>query len=125
MVQNSIRLHPEDNIEIALRDLAIGDVLSESDVAVKEAIGRGHKIATTRIATGQNVIRYGQIIGQAKADIEPGAHIHVHNLGMGEHTQDYAFASRNTPCPRSMKTGPSWASTVRTVVLAPATISAS
>ena len=38
-------------------------------------------------------MRYGQIIGVAKADIAPGAHVHTHNLGMGPHQQDYAFAS--------------------------------
>ncbi|CAN0151505.1 unnamed protein product, partial [Chrysoparadoxa australica] len=35
-------------------------------------------------------------IGQATADIAAGEHVHVHNLGMGEHAQDYAHASEAT-----------------------------
>ncbi len=99
MIKNSICLHPADNIEIALRDLAAGDILTTSGVATGQAIMRGHKIATAAIPAGGNVLRYGQIIGQAKSDIAAGDHVHVHNLGMGEHEQDYAFASANTPLP--------------------------
>jgi len=99
MIKNSICLHPADNIEIALRDLKAGDILTTSGVATGQAIARGHKIATAAIPAGGNVLRYGQIIGQAKVDIAAGDHIHVHNLGMGEHAQDYAFASANTPLP--------------------------
>ncbi|MEJ2037181.1 MAG: altronate dehydratase family protein, partial [Maritimibacter sp.] len=65
----------------------------------QQDIPRGHKIATAQIAKGEFVLRYGQIIGQAKTDIAPGDHVHVHNLGMGVHTQDYAFASQNAALP--------------------------
>ncbi|AYD02598.1 altronate dehydratase family protein [Neorhizobium sp. NCHU2750] len=101
MTKNSICLHPSDNVEIALRDLVAGDILATSGVAVGQAIMRGHKIATKAIPAGGSVLRYGQIIGQAKVDIAAGDHVHVHNLGMGEHEQDYAFASANTPLPEA------------------------
>ncbi len=39
------------------------------------------------------MIRYGQIIGAATVPIMPGQHVHTHNLGMGAHEQDYAFAT--------------------------------
>jgi len=95
-----IRLNQGDNVVIALRDLPAGEQLKGLSVPLPAAISRGHKIAAVRIAASENVIRYGQIIGQAKSDIEPGAHVHVHNLGMGAHQQDYAHASANTPLPR-------------------------
>ena len=93
---HSIRLQPSDNVVIALRDLAAGDVLDGVAGPVSQPIAQGHKIATTPIAAGENVLRYGQIIGQATVDIKAGDHVHSHNLGMGAHTQDYAFASHNT-----------------------------
>lgn len=93
----TIRLQADDNVVIALDDLPAGSVVES--VTLSQAVPRGHKIATAAIAAGENVLRYGQIIGQAKQDITPGEHVHVHNLGMGEHTQDYAFASRNAPLP--------------------------
>ncbi|MEM9127715.1 MAG: UxaA family hydrolase, partial [Pseudomonadota bacterium] len=94
-----LKLNPQDNVVIALRDLHAGERPASVSVPLIGSIARGHKIAIAPIQTGQNIIRYGQIIGQAKADIAPGEHVHVHNLGMGAHQQDYAYASANTPLP--------------------------
>jgi altronate dehydratase len=88
----AIRLHASDNVIVALADLAPGEAL-EGGVMTTVAVPRGHKVATRAIATGEKVIRYGQIIGAATHDIARGEHIHTHNLGMGEHAQDYAFSS--------------------------------
>ncbi|MGR3724588.1 UxaA family hydrolase [Abyssibius alkaniclasticus] len=85
-------LHPQDNIAVALTDIAAGEAIGETGAVAAQTIKQGHKLAISPIAAGENVLRYGQIIGQAKADIAPGEHVHVQNLGMGEHTQDYAFA---------------------------------
>lgn len=95
----TIRLQPSDNVVIALKDLAAGEFVDGMDRPLAQAVPRGHKIATSAIPAGTNVFRYGQIIGQAKLDIQPGEHVHVHNLGMGEHTQDYDFASQNIQLP--------------------------
>jgi altronate hydrolase/galactarate dehydratase len=89
----AIRLHASDNVIVALADIPAGEHLADLGVTTTDAIPRGHKIATAAIAPGDRVIRYGQIIGAATHHIAPGAHIHTHNLGMGDHTQDYAFAS--------------------------------
>jgi altronate dehydratase len=94
-----IRLHPSDNVIIALRDLPAGSTVEGLPGPLTQAIPRGHKIATAAIAPGQQVIRYGQIIGNATRAIAAGEHIHTHNLGMGDHTADYAFASESTPQP--------------------------
>ncbi|WP_116133569.1 UxaA family hydrolase [Tropicimonas sp. IMCC34043] len=95
----TLRLNPGDNIVIALQDLAAGEVVDGIDAPLAQDIPRGHKIARSPIAAGQTVIRYGQIIGQATADIASGAHVHSHNLGMGDHKQDHAFASVAVPLP--------------------------
>ncbi|WP_022705573.1 UxaA family hydrolase [Pseudorhodobacter ferrugineus] len=95
--QPSIRLHPEDNVDIALADLAVGTEVSGYRVA--EPVLRGHKIANRAIAAGQNILRYGQIIGAATCDIAQGAHVHVQNLAMADYAQDYAFGAAATPLP--------------------------
>ncbi|MBA69121.1 MAG: galactonate dehydratase [Rhizobiales bacterium] len=92
----TIRLHADDNVVIALADLAAGLTVDGVPVPLPQTVSRGHKIATSAIAEGENVVRYGQIIGQAKSAISPGEHVHVHNLGMSEHSRDYGFASQNT-----------------------------
>ncbi|MGV8937276.1 MAG: UxaA family hydrolase [Allorhizobium sp.] len=97
MTLNSIRLHPDDNIEIALRNLEAGDALSDSGTVLSAAVARGHKIAASTIASGQLVRRYGQVIGMASCDIAAGDHIHVHNLDMADLSLDYAFSSDVRP----------------------------
>ncbi len=95
----TIRLHAKDNIIVALKDLSAGTALP--DLTLSTPVPRGHKIATRSLAAGEQVIRYGQIIGVATTPIAAGAHVHSHNLGMGAHDQDYAFASdlRTLPAP--------------------------
>ncbi len=95
-----IRLHRDDNVVIALSDLAAGSMAEGLDVPLVEAAPRGHKIAAAAIPKGAAVVRYGQTIGQATQDIAAGAHVHAHNLGMGEHERDYVFGAEiNAPEP--------------------------
>ena len=92
-----IRLHPTDNVVIALADLRAG--ATPEGLVLPGAVPRGHKIAVRAIAKGQAVLRYGQIIGQATADIPAGGHVHTHNLGMGPHTSDYAHGTEARALP--------------------------
>lgn len=97
MAEGVIRLHDNDNVVIALSDLAKGaDV---GGLNLPGPVPRGHKIAHHAILKGENIIRYGQIIGQATEDIAPGAHVHSHNLGMGPHSTDYAIGAESRPLP--------------------------
>lgn len=93
----TIRLHESDNVAIALADLSAGSTPVNVPAALTADVARGHKIAIAPVDMGQNVIRYGQIIGQAKSTIHPGDHVHVHNLEMAERGQDYAYSSNNAP----------------------------
>lgn len=49
-------------------------------VQILEKIPFGYKFALCRIPRGESVLKYGEMIGEATADIEPGAWVHVHNL---------------------------------------------
>ena len=40
----------------------------------------GHKYAIRDIPCGENIIKYGNPIGHATADIKKGEHIHTHNM---------------------------------------------
>ena len=87
----TIRLHPNDDVVIARAQLVGGSKLLDENVTVIGLVPPGHKIATRAIARGQPVKRYNQVIGFASRDIQPGEHVHLHNLAMGAFDRDYAF----------------------------------
>ena len=41
----------------------------------------GHKFATQEIRMGEDLVKYGQVIGRATTTIFLGEHVHVHNVG--------------------------------------------
>jgi altronate hydrolase/galactarate dehydratase len=98
-MDGAIRLHGEDNVMVALADLPAGAAVPGLAVPLPAPVPRGHKLAARAIAAGERVIRYGQTIGVATAPVAPGEHVHSHNLGMGDHDQDYAFATDARPLP--------------------------
>ncbi|MBR4573914.1 MAG: altronate dehydratase [Lachnospiraceae bacterium] len=79
---NTIRIHPDDNVAVALSDIKKDTVINENNNAVMttEDIRRGHKVALFDIPEGSPVIKYGCKIGIATSDIVKGSHVHVHNL---------------------------------------------
>lgn len=52
----------------------------EIEFVVKDDIPIGHKLAITDLAKGGTVIKYGNDMGRAVADIGTGSHLHVHNV---------------------------------------------
>ena len=49
------------------------------EITTLEPIPLGHKIALKNIPQGNDVIKYGEVIGRASADIPEGSHLHIHN----------------------------------------------
>ena len=88
--QNQVlHLHPTDNVAIARVALHPGTEIrlefassDQSWLTIKDPIPPGHKIALTHLRTGEAVRRYGEVIGTASKEINPGEHIHTHNLAM-------------------------------------------
>ena len=95
----AIRIHPADNVAVALHALTEGETIVMEGLSVRLVtdVPAGHKFATRPIAKGERVMKYGQPIGEATADIPQGAHIHTHNLHTllsGEQT--YAYTPEKT-----------------------------
>jgi altronate hydrolase len=90
----AIRLHPEDHVAIAKTNLTAGTTLlfgAEEQVKVRQFIPSGHKVAIAEVAPAAPLRRYGQIIGFATQPIQPGDHVHSHNLDVKDFARDYAF----------------------------------
>jgi arabinonate dehydratase len=92
-----LRLNPADDVVIACHELEAGLNLVSEGVIVAERIASGHKVATRAIAVDEPVRRYDQVIGFATRPIAPGAHVHVHNLGVRDFARDFAFGEAYRP----------------------------
>lgn len=53
--RKTLRLNPDDNVVIAIRDLQAGEAVDHVDAPVAQSVPRGHKVASTALATGENV----------------------------------------------------------------------
>lgn len=98
-----IRIHPDDNVVIARRQLVSGTRLAGEGggdgISVSGLVPPGHKVATRAITAGEAVRRYGQAIGTATQAIAPGQHVHTHNLAFSD------FARRHEPGAGARATG--------------------
>lgn len=84
--RDAIALHEADNVATVLRSLAPGEQAriespaGEIALQVLDPVPLCHKVALHPIAAGQVIVKYGAPIGRARAEIEAGRHVHVHNL---------------------------------------------
>ncbi len=103
-----IHLHERDNIAVARTPLAAGQRVSVAGavVTLADPVPMGHKLALRRIEAGETIVRYGQLMGRARATIEPGRHVHTHNVIFEELSFDYEFPGREIPLPRPPAAGP-------------------
>jgi altronate hydrolase len=89
-----IRLHLQDEVVIARRQLVSGQAIPEERITVAGLVPAGHKLAVRDLAAGAPVHRYGQVIGVATQPIRAGQHVHVHNLGMASFEREHALGTQ-------------------------------
>src|SRR4051794_31778354 len=96
----AVHLRPQDNIAVACKPVPAGTRLrfDDSTLTVAAAVRMGHKFAVRPIKEGDPIQKYGQIIGFAARAVQPGEHVHVHNVKLGAFERDYAHATQ-TPAP--------------------------
>lgn len=92
--KNILKVHPADNIIVALQDLPVGAEihLQGEKIVLQEPIPTKHKFAERDFAIGETIIMYGVAIGKALLPIQAGARISRENVahataeyGVGKH----------------------------------------
>jgi len=81
----AIVLHPRDNVAVLL---GTGDAAAvctlqgaqDGQVRLTMPIPFGHKVAARAMKKGDEVIKYGEVVGRTTAPINIGDHVHVHNV---------------------------------------------
>lgn len=89
-----VKLHPDDNVLVALSDLQKGEIISfENETFIlQDLIKAKHKFYTRDMIKGQEVIMYGVLVGKVQNDISKGSLMTTENL---KHAAD-PYAYRNT-----------------------------
>lgn len=77
-MKKTILVNEKDTVAVALTELKKGEVVD--GVTLLSDIKRGHKIALKDFKKGEEIVKYGMVMGSAKEDIKKGEHVHVHNV---------------------------------------------
>lgn len=84
----ALKVHDIDNVAT----IFVNDIQAGMDITVHDKKGEeelikalnpipyGHKIAVRDIKKGELIMKYGEEIGGATADIRKGEHVHAHNV---------------------------------------------
>jgi altronate dehydratase len=85
----ALRAHVSDNVATVLDEIQAEDTVAVSasrevsggeTIVAATAVPKYHKLALRPIAAGEAVVKYGETIGEATADIAAGAHVHIENI---------------------------------------------
>ncbi|RNL95251.1 altronate dehydratase [Sinomicrobium pectinilyticum] len=77
-----IKVHPEDNVAVALSDLKAGETVTfeGSDIRVISDSRAKHKIALTDLEEGDRILMYGVLVGKASEYIPKGGLLTTENV---------------------------------------------
>ena len=80
MQNNLIVLNKNDNVAVTPFIIPAKTKIEGQNISSIDDIPFGHKICLKTVNKGDPVIKYDQIIGFASKNINPGEHVHSHNL---------------------------------------------
>jgi altronate dehydratase len=89
MAKKAIQIDERDNVATTTSEVETGEHLQvispDGEVIleprVSEPIPFGHKLAIKPIEKGENIVKYGEVIGVATQPIKSGAWVNTHNVG--------------------------------------------
>ncbi len=82
MLHKFLKIHPADNVLVALTDLTVGDRLDfeGEQIIITDEVQAKHKFAQHALAVGDAIIMYGSLVGKATEPIAAGGLLTVHNV---------------------------------------------
>ncbi|HEY1872606.1 MAG TPA: UxaA family hydrolase, partial [Chitinophagaceae bacterium] len=91
MKQLVVKVHPRDNVLVALKDLAKGEKISfeGNEYVLQDRIPAKHKLFTEDMNEGDEVIMYGVLVGKAQNFIPKGGLMSTANVKHAAQPYDY------------------------------------
>src|SRR5690348_129489 len=77
-----LKIHKDDNVLVALRDLEQGTEINFDDqsFALTGRVAAKHKFALTDLLAGDGIYMYGVLVGKATTDIPKGGPVTTENI---------------------------------------------
>lgn len=96
MVNHALRIHPLDNVEVALANLSGGDRVrtANGDAILLQDVPAKHKFAVEDFDLDDEVVMYGVLVGKATVPIKKGELISTSNIRHA--SNDYRIGHRKT-----------------------------
>lgn len=91
MKQQILKIHPKDNVIVALKDLPKGALISYEDenYPLIDDIPAKHKFYTSDFTTGSEIIMYGVLVGKVTKNVQRGSLMTTDNLHHA--TEPYSY----------------------------------
>src|SRR5215467_6350057 len=91
MKHSVLKVHPKDNVLVALRNLAKGETISfeGDDYVLQDAIPAKHKFFIHDMNAGDKVIMYGVLVGKAQNFIPKAGLMSTANIKHAAQPYDY------------------------------------
>ena len=69
-----LKIHPEDNVMVALRDLSSGSIfqIEDKQIILPQHVAAKHKFFVNEMNAGDEIIMYGTLVGTVQCDVLPG-----------------------------------------------------
>lgn len=82
MKRSILKVHPHDNVVVALTDLKKGETVQDNgqSYTLYDDIPAKHKFTETPLKAGEPITMYGVLVGRAKQDLPAGARIGTNNV---------------------------------------------
>lgn len=82
MTDSTIRIHPSDNVAVALRDLKKGETVTNhgDGYLLSENIPAKHKFTLTDLSKDSDIVMYGVLVGRSNEPIQKGSLITTKNI---------------------------------------------
>ncbi len=73
-VQSFLKIHPNDNVVVALKDLKAGTSISfdQAHIVVRQDVASKHKFFIKDLSAGEEVIMYGTLVGKLECNVLKG-----------------------------------------------------
>jgi altronate hydrolase len=96
-MQHILKIHPKDNVLVALRDIGEKEIIGDEGkmVTILERIPAKHKVFIRDLDAGDEVIMYGLLVGKTESDVKGGSLVTTTNVKHATSSYGYRKTSFN------------------------------